>query len=307
MPFQVQEMMFGTRESFLYFECAQCGCIQISKIPEDIGRFYPETYYSFASRKPAAFQRTRMFLKKHRRFLQFGKRSLLGVLAQSIWGPPKIYDGIKVSKIFREMRVLDIGCGSGKQLLELADEGFINLTGVDAFISQNINYPNGVRIIKGNVSSLEDKFDLIILQHSFEHVAEQRKMLDSISPLMKKTSQLVIMIPVVSPVIWSKYRTKWVQLDAPRHFFLHTPKSFDHLIRQTDLEIYHMEYNSTAFQFWGSEQYLNDIPHISPRSYEVCPAKSIFSKAQIDFYTSEAERMNQQGTGDQAVFYIRKS
>ena len=45
--FLAKEMMLGLRESFEYFECQCCGCLQISTIPNDLGRFYPQGYYSF--------------------------------------------------------------------------------------------------------------------------------------------------------------------------------------------------------------------------------------------------------------------
>src|SRR5581483_2549480 len=44
--FVVREMMFGTRESFAYRLCRQCGCLQIEQIPNDLQRHYPSTYYS---------------------------------------------------------------------------------------------------------------------------------------------------------------------------------------------------------------------------------------------------------------------
>src|ERR1035437_10617754 len=42
-----REMMFGLRDEFTYFECAVCGCVQIQDIPADLGRYYPQNYYSF--------------------------------------------------------------------------------------------------------------------------------------------------------------------------------------------------------------------------------------------------------------------
>jgi len=45
--FVAKEMMFGFRESFHYFECSNCGCVQIVPIPDDIKKYYPTNYYSF--------------------------------------------------------------------------------------------------------------------------------------------------------------------------------------------------------------------------------------------------------------------
>ena len=43
-----REMMFGTRETFEYFECSACGTIQIAEVPE-LSRYYPENYLAFDS------------------------------------------------------------------------------------------------------------------------------------------------------------------------------------------------------------------------------------------------------------------
>lgn len=43
--FYAREMMFGTREVFQYFECTDCGCVQILSYPDDIARQYPKEYY----------------------------------------------------------------------------------------------------------------------------------------------------------------------------------------------------------------------------------------------------------------------
>jgi SAM-dependent methyltransferase len=36
---------------------------------------------------------------------------------------------------------------------------------------------------------------------------------------------IVVRIPAVSSYAWERYGVAWMQLDAPRHFFLHSPKS----------------------------------------------------------------------------------
>ncbi len=45
---KVHEMMYTLASDLKYLECALCGCIQLVTIPEDIGKYYPEGYYSFA-------------------------------------------------------------------------------------------------------------------------------------------------------------------------------------------------------------------------------------------------------------------
>ena len=33
-PFEVREMLYGTKEKFDYFQCAECECLQISEYPK---------------------------------------------------------------------------------------------------------------------------------------------------------------------------------------------------------------------------------------------------------------------------------
>ena len=67
-----------------------------------------------------------------------------------------------------------------------------------------------------------------------------------------------------------------------------------------------IRYDSTAFQFWGSEQYQRDLPLLHQSSYFVNPETSAFTAEQIAAYTAEADRLNARGEGDQAAFYLRK-
>ena len=44
--YKVKEMYFGTKDEFTYYECGDCGCLQISVFPENVASYYPENYYS---------------------------------------------------------------------------------------------------------------------------------------------------------------------------------------------------------------------------------------------------------------------
>ena len=45
--YHVREMMFGMRDPFTYAQCGNCGCLQLIDVPADLGRYYPDGYYSF--------------------------------------------------------------------------------------------------------------------------------------------------------------------------------------------------------------------------------------------------------------------
>ena len=58
-------------------------------------------------------------------------------------------------------------------------------------------------------------------------------------------------------------------ISAPRHFFLHSLDSLKTLVRKEKFYIKDIVFDSDEFQFWGSEQYKNDISLKSENSYSV--------------------------------------
>jgi SAM-dependent methyltransferase len=138
-------------------------------------------------------------------------------------------------------------------LLELRGQGFRNLTGADAFIPDTIRYPNGVTIHKRQLEDLDGTFDFIMLHHSFEHMSRPLEVLERIYQLLARGGTLLLRIPLVDSLAWHTYGTDWVQLDAPRHLFLHTKASIAVLASRSGFTITAIRYDASAFQFWGSD------------------------------------------------------
>jgi hypothetical protein len=57
----VPEMMYGTGETFIYFQCSQCMCLQIADIPSDMTAYYPRDYYTTAFRQRRTMTITEMY------------------------------------------------------------------------------------------------------------------------------------------------------------------------------------------------------------------------------------------------------
>src|SRR5690606_716207 len=149
--------------------------------------------------------------------------------------------------------------GAGRLLQSLNYFGFRDLTGADAFIERDIEYPSGVKVFKKPLSELTGPFDLIMLHHSFEHLPEPRDELAEIKRVRAPGGTCLIRIPVAAQA-WKEYGTDWVQMDPPRHLFLYTEKAMRRLAEDTGFDVSDVTYDSTGFQFWGSEQYRRDIP-----------------------------------------------
>lgn len=305
-------MMFGSREVFDYFECAECGTLQLAEFPADMGRHYPAEYFSFDDVTKldiaASFAR-RIATKFVGKYLLLQNSAIGKFIAQrKSWieyhFPKSLLD---VPEINFDSRILDFGCGAGTLLQNMHYFGFRNLTGADAFIERDISYPTGVKIYKRSLKEIDPAFDLVMLHHSFEHLPEPRAALREIHPILENTGTCLLRVPVKN-FAWEKYGVDWVQLDPPRHLYLYTEKAIEMLASETGFTVEKVVYDSDNFQFWGSEQYINEIPLYDPHSYlsHVDVSQSIFTDEQMESWQKEAVDLNAAGRGDQACFYLKK-
>ncbi|MCG2420251.1 class I SAM-dependent methyltransferase [Aequorivita sp. F47161] len=302
--YNAREMMYGLRETFEYFQCSNCGCLQISEFPEDLAKYYPGNYYSFNSYDGKKFKGFKGAIKKK----QYEAAALGGKVYKSTLGKvlgKKEYGIFKDLQITKETRLLDVGCGNGRNFLyPLAEVGFKNVMGCDPFLKETITYKNGLTIMKSSIYEIEATFDVITYHHAFEHLPDPFENLEKVNALLAPGGVCIIRIPTVSSFAWEHYGVDWVQLDAPRHFFLHSQKSMQILADKTNFELYKVEYDSTHFQFSGSEKYKKDIPLSAPKFKGF--KKSLKRKVQNFKYEQKANSLNKAERGDQAVFYLRK-
>jgi len=301
--FHIKEMMYGIRDEFTYLECSECGCLQIAAIPRNMERYYPSNYHSFQEKLSNNF--IKRYLRIRRNKYALFKKGLIGKVIYKKY-PNQVFDMISKIEINHNSRVLDVGCGAGILLYFLKEICFENLVGVDPFIDkETIN--GDMKLLKKTIHELPDdqKFNLIIFNHSFEHIPDQLETLAKVSEILSEDGICFIRIPIKTEYIWSHYGVNWVQIDAPRHFFLHTLKSFEILVKKSGLVIKDMIFDSTDFQFWGSEQHSGGIPLMAKNSYGVNPKRSIFTSKQIKEFKSMSKELNTNKQGDQAGFFLR--
>ncbi len=305
-----REMMFGLREIFSYFRCAECGCLQIDEVPAVLDKYYPDNYYSYKTiQDPPASWGTvikRKWLYPSMLRHRLGLGSVVGGLLCSVKRGPHIPEWLRFLErpVSLNGGVLDVGCGSGQNLLELRNAGFTNLRGVDPFIKESMCYAGGIRVSKCQLQEVEGKFSLITFHHVFEHLENPLATLRRACQLLTPGGQILIRIPVSDSHAAQKYKESWVQLDAPRHITLQTRKSMKVIARKSALKIVRVVYDSTEFQFWGSEQYLLDIPLTDPRSYSSDAENHIFQRETINLFAKASESLNEKQQGDQAAFVL---
>ncbi len=308
-PYIVKEMRDGLNESFEYFECSQCGCLQISTLPSDLLKYYSNNYYSF-TRENKSLLLQKLLIKPLRIIRDknvASSRGFISNILDKILPSPYMYMLMRAGAN-TETKIIDIGCGSGYLLGRLWDAGFYYLTGIDPYIeADTIN--NNVKIYKKWITELKPtdlKFDLIMFNHSFEHISNPNEALSAVENLLSENGVCIIRIPTVSSYAWKKYGVNWFGIDPPRHLYIHSLNSIKIFASKYNLLLTDYYYDSTEFQFWASEQNILSIPLTANNSYEINPKNSIFNKSKITTFKKESVKLNKQKIGDQVVLYFKK-
>jgi 2-polyprenyl-3-methyl-5-hydroxy-6-metoxy-1,4-benzoquinol methylase len=301
----VKEMQLGTRELFTYLECGHCGCMQLLDIPSDMGKYYPKKgYYSFNLSLDVR-KKSDPLRKLKASYLLYGRHKILGSILSIGYKKPEYYSWIKNAGVRFEDAILDVGAGNGSLLLDLFKIGFTHLNGIDPFIDQDHHY-GSVTVLKKNIFETTGQYDFIMLHHAFEHMDEPLAVLQQLFKLLKKGKCLLIRTPVMGMYGWKKYGLHWMDLDAPRHVFVHSLKSMQLLTAQAGFELRKTVFDGNYMSLIGSDQYAKDIALPDDGSYMVNRSASGYSKRDIRKFKALNRLNDMQQQSDQAAFYLFK-
>ncbi|ASW88259.1 methyltransferase [Mycobacterium intracellulare] len=307
-------MHFGTREVFEYFSCAACDTLQLlnSLDREDLLRFYLPEYYSHnASDEPPYL---RWLTTQQDRFAWRTGGWLVGALITAIpaslrslmWTHDASGDVLAMLRqlgFVRDSRILDVGCGSGGLLDRLARVGFNQLCGADPFIAGDRKTQEGVPLMKRYLDEVPGEFDLIMFNHSLEHVPDLVGTLKAAYGKLAADGICLVRLPTTSSDAWNIYGADWVNIDAPRHFVIPSRRGMELAADSAGLRVGKTFDDSTFFQFIGSEAYRHDIALTDPKLF--WKIVRIFGLKQIWSWQKRAEALNRQGRGDWTGFVLR--
>ena len=289
------EMLFGTGGEYVYQECARCGSLSLAN-PPDLTAHYPERYYRHIEQRVSpSWRRCVRALR-----LLYDRCVPCVSPLDGRWGV-----GLR-GACEASARVLDVGCGAGHMLERLRDLGMRDLTGVDPYGPADRSALSGARgsltLIRGRIEDVQGMFDVAVLNHSLEHVEEPAAVLSAVKARLAPNGRVVIRTPVLG-YAWRRYGRWWVQLDAPRHLTLFSPRGLDECAARVGLAIERSTYDSTSFQFSGSEDYIRCS---TPESGGPSTAAFRLVRSIAGAWSVRAWLLNRRHDGDQAAFVLQR-
>jgi SAM-dependent methyltransferase len=202
-----------------WLKCRDCGSAVLYPFPDvaEIPSFYPPVY-TFGLKQDKAHGPLKELIARIE--FQAFYRPQYESQAQRI---------LRVTRVPRHGRMLDVGCGRGLRLLSFRRLG-LDVHGMD-LIPEPVEYVKaelGIPAICTNMAGLPKafgpgSFDLVTAFQVIEHVPDADEMIASCFELLKPGGWIVIATPMVDSLQSKMFGARWAAAtEAPRHLSLAT-------------------------------------------------------------------------------------
>jgi len=301
--YRTRDYMFDRTDEWEYFDCAQCGCLQIAEYPDNESEHYPDRYYSLGRLRVPSRNRLVAPLRRWWIGTFLTRKGAFGRLASSIRPMPHFFVTLKRYGLGLDSNTLDVGCGNGSFLVHLQMAGFSRLAGIDPFIAEDIHYNPDLTIRKKSLSGTSGTYDVICMIHSFEHMRYPAEVLRMVYERLAPQGLVYIKIPILG-YAWRRYGTRWANLDAPRHYYLHSTRSIGLILENQGFQVVDLVHDSNQFQFIASERNVALDERQHHVGGEVPP---VLPRPEVRRFRREARVLNRDQDGDLVCIVARKA
>lgn len=231
--FTTEDRLHPIPGQFDSYQCEGCRVLFLHPFPtpDVLNRHYPEEEY-YAYRAEGTLSKAG--LKNYFKNLALERRSWAGKFLRRL----ARLRGNEVWEIAASFpsgsAVLDIGCGNGDYLAIFQKFG-IKCYGVEPSPkAAEIARQRGFRITEDAEKNFGgERFDVILLRHTLEHLPNPAKTLQSCLGLIKKTGRLVITVPSFSSISFFLFGSNYWGIDAPRHLYCFTVAGLRRLVEKS--------------------------------------------------------------------------
>lgn len=262
----LQDRLFGAPGLWNLKQCCSrdCGLVWLDPMPveEDLWQAYQDYYtHHGRARRKAWWQAINQRVTSGYHCMRYSYPCsspfdrLLGLIAY-------MHPGRRSELDFRAMhlkarpgaRLLEIGCGSGDVLAEMAECGW-KAEGLDLDpVAVEHARSRGLQVHLGALADQrfpDRHFDAVVMNHLIEHVYDPVALLRECWRILGDGGTIVIVTPNTASLGHRLYKRNWRELDPPRHLHLFAEPAMRRLLRQAGL--------AEAFRIFTSIREANSI------------------------------------------------
>lgn len=158
-----------------------------------------------------------------------------------------------IFNIKKSGEVLEIGCSTGQMLSLLGEKGFV-VTGVElSKKSAQQAIGRGMDVLIGDFDLLRfnKKYDVIIFNHTLEHLSDPLVAVKKAASLLNKNGLLFIDLPNFGGFSAGILKSSWPLLLPQEHLWQFTEKSIDILLEKNNLKKIYVEKASGIWDYYN--------------------------------------------------------
>ena len=209
---------FLTKEIFEIIETETEGVYRTAPIPENLEAYYESVnYISHHQDSGSLKEKLYKFLQTFN--LKYKRRILINNLQPN-------------------SRILDYGCGAG-EFLKFIENDFETLGFEPNDLARNSAIKKTLKTkIVADLELIENKsLDAITLWHVFEHIDNQKEILQYFRNKLKNNGLLIIAVPNPTSFDAKHYKEFWAAYDVPRHIYHFTKEGMEKLMNNDNWKI----------------------------------------------------------------------
>ena len=231
-------------EGFYYrlIQCKFCGLIFQEQIPDE--NFSEELYENIIDKKDSSLKKEN-FEKKYYKKLVYEMGLLKGIFKNR----------------FKQISILEFGAGWGFWSNHLRDNHF-NVSAFEVSESRIENLKKKNINVISNIDSINQKFDFIYSEETFEHIPNPRETLIKLSKILNKNGFILLRFPssfLFKLKLSKNYKPKKDCAHPLEHINSFNKKSFISMVKNTNLEIIDLK---SKFNF-SLKNFLKDIKNFA--------------------------------------------
>jgi 2-polyprenyl-3-methyl-5-hydroxy-6-metoxy-1,4-benzoquinol methylase len=176
-----------------------------------------------------------------------------------------------IDKLIKPGKVLEVGCSTGLMLSLLKDRGW-EVTGVEiSKTAGEVAEKRGIKIYQQKFEKIkfDQKFDLIIFNHTLEHVEDFKTVLVKSRALLKPKGYLYVDLPNFGSFSAGLLKTKWPLLLPLEHLWHFNLKALIKLLQDLEFKIVFVNRSSGIWDYQNPTRgVLYSLTHFKKRFFK---------------------------------------